>query len=122
MNAIIPIPRCAVTVRPAVARVVDPIIATGNGKLQIHGEIKTGQYLCYTAGDIATVLDENRKKVIELPITRREYRIPCGFAPAAVSLSKDQPAPWLEVQFTVEGTALRIAGTERVEKTPPVHN
>ena len=87
---------------------VNPIITTGTGTLAVRGVIETGQYLCYTDGNTVTVMDENRKKLKDLPITQRDFKTPSGFAPVSVSVSKGAPLPWLEVQFTTQGPPVRV--------------
>jgi hypothetical protein len=90
------------------SRLVNPVIAIGNGTLAVTGVVDTGQYLCYTGGDAALVLDENRKTLKELPVIRRDYMMPAGMAAVSVSVLNDAPLPWLEVQFTTYGTPIRV--------------
>jgi hypothetical protein len=90
------------------SELVNPIITIGNGTLAVDGVIQTGQYLCYTNGDTAAVLDENRRTLKQLPVTRHEYMMPAGSASVSISVAKDAPHPWLEAQFTTQAPPIRV--------------
>jgi hypothetical protein len=90
------------------AKLVHPVIHTGNGSLAVAGEIETGCYLRYDGGDTASVHDRNWKKLKDLKVTRENYVMPSGFAPVWVAVAAGTPRPWLELQVIVTGRPMVV--------------
>ncbi len=88
----------------------NPVIRTGPGVLTVRGAVASGQYLQYDGGGTAAVCDENWVKVRELPVEKRDFVMPAGWAPVSVSTGGTQAQPWLEVQFMTEGEPLIVPG------------
>lgn len=85
----------------------DPVIHTGAGTLAVKGSVASGEYLQYEGGDTVGVYDENWNKLRDLPVERRDYVMPAGWAPVSVSAAGD-PLPWLEAQFLTEGEPMLV--------------
>ena len=89
------------------AELVNPVVSCGAGSVKVLGTVKTGQYLEYKGGDVATVYDKNWNKVDELKVQKQNYI--CAKGPVAVSVSADNSAmPWMEIQCMTEGAPVRI--------------
>ncbi|MBI5834689.1 MAG: hypothetical protein HZB16_20510 [Armatimonadetes bacterium] len=57
---------------------VDPVLALGDGRLRVTGEVRCGEYLGYDGGDSATVLDANRHALRQLPARAERWTAPAG--------------------------------------------
>ncbi|MCX7008476.1 MAG: hypothetical protein NTY53_14705, partial [Kiritimatiellaeota bacterium] len=109
-------PQCKATVRveglTALAEIPaalnDPVIRTGAGTLTVKGSIASGNYLQYDGGATATVFDENWNRLHELPVDKKDYVMPSGWAPVSISTAGTQAQPWLEVQFLTEGEPMLV--------------
>ncbi|MCX5684020.1 MAG: hypothetical protein NT049_10085, partial [Planctomycetota bacterium] len=109
-------PRCKVSVlvegitalAEIPAELKDPVIHAGAGMLTVKGSIASGQYLQYEGGETATVFDENWNKVRDLPVEKKGYLMPAGWAPVSVITAGVNPKPWLEVQFMTEGEPMLV--------------
>lgn len=88
---------------------VNPVIHTGKGTLEVSGNIASGQYLEYKCGDKVTVYDENWNKVKELPVEKCNYEMDKGWSEVSVTTSQKKPLPWLEVQFMTEGEPIMVS-------------
>jgi hypothetical protein len=86
----------------------DPIIRTGTGALTVKGAVASGEYLQYEGGATATVFDENWNRLRKLPVEKKAYVMPSGWAPVSISAADSPTPPWLEVQFMTEGEALLV--------------
>lgn len=89
-------------------KLVDPVIHTGKGKLQVQGSVDSGHYLQYEGGDTAAVYDENWNKVKELTVRTQNYEMPAGWEKVSVTTSGTMPKPWLEVQFMTRGESMTV--------------
>ncbi len=89
-------------------RLENPLIRTGTGTLRVGGVVTSGELLNYEGGDIATVFDENWNKLRDLPVEKRDYLMPPGWAPVTVQTEGPAPPPWLDVQFMVEGPPMKV--------------
>ncbi len=87
---------------------VDPVIHTGKGMLEVRGSIASGHYLQYEGGDTATVYDENWNKIKELSVQALNYVMPSGWERISVTTSAPGPKPWLEVQFMTRGESMAV--------------
>jgi len=85
------------------SRLVNPVIHTGTGQVQITGEIETGQYLEYDGKASARVYDKNWNPVKELPASSTDYQMPKGYAPVKLEVPEGSPRPWLAVRYIVKG-------------------
>jgi hypothetical protein len=83
----------------------NPVIRTGIGTLAVHGVVTSGQYLQYQGGDTAGVFGENWIEIRDLPVEKRDYTMPAGYAPVSVTA---KTKPWLEVQFMTEGDPMIV--------------
>ena len=81
------------------ARLEDPVIEAGGGKLRVQGNIENGQILSYTGGGTATVFDRNWNRVAVLPVEPIDFVLPTGFQTFVIRSSGVGPQPWLESQF-----------------------
>lgn len=86
----------------------NPVIHTGSGMLTVRGSVASGQYLQFQGGDTAGVFDENWKKIRDLPVERKDYLMPKGWAPVSVIAATPKANPWLEVQFMAEGEPMIV--------------
>ena len=75
------------------ARLVDPVIEAGQGKLRIDGCVESGQILAYTGGDQAAVYDENWNQRAILPVKPVEFILPDGFHPFRIQSSEVRRPP-----------------------------
>ena len=109
-------PRCkaAVTVEKITAlaeiptELENPVVRTGTGILMVKGTVSSGQYLQYGGGETATVYDENWVKFRELPVEKKDYVMPSGWALVSINAAKSNARPWLEVQFITEDTPMVV--------------
>ena len=90
------------------SKLVNPVIHTGSGQLMVHGEIPSGCYLRYDGGTAAIVYDRNWRKLAELKVTPKNYRMPSGYAPVRVEVADGAPRPWIELQTIVLGEPMIV--------------
>ena len=74
----------------------------------MKGAVASGQILQYEGGGTAGVFDENWNKVRDLPVEKKEYVMPAGWAPVSISAPASNAKPWLEVQFLTEGEPIVV--------------
>ena len=86
----------------------NPVIRTGAGVLTVKGAIASGQYLQYEGGPTATVFDENWNRVRDLPVEKKDFVMPAGWAPVSINAAGSQAQPWLECQFMTEDAPLLV--------------
>jgi hypothetical protein len=91
------------------SQVTNMTISTSKGLLTVKGTVSSSQYVEYKGGDRAIVYDKNWNKVAELPVETQNYQIPRGGSQVGVSVPKDGPLPWLEVQFITQGTPMMVS-------------
>ena len=87
---------------------VNPVIKTAQGSLEIDGAIETGSYLEYKGGDKAVVYDENWNKLKELDVTATNYIMPKGYSKVTITSDPVRPLPWLETQFITDGKPMIV--------------
>lgn len=87
---------------------VNPVIKTAKGSLEIHGSINTDNYLEYKGGDKAVVYDKNWNELKQLNVTATNYIIPNGYSTVSVTSDTVSPLPWLETQFITEGEPMIV--------------
>jgi hypothetical protein len=81
---------------------------TGQGVLTVKGAVLSGQYLQYEGGETATVYDENWNRIRELPVEKKGYVMPGGWASVSIEAEGPNVKPWLEVQFMTEGEPMSV--------------
>jgi len=90
------------------ASLINPVIKVGSGSMQITGTIRSESYLWYQGGDSLGVYDANWKKLADIPVKKDRFVAPKGSLQIGVE-SKDSPViPWLESQFFVKGTPMKV--------------
>lgn len=87
---------------------VDPVIATAQGKLSIKGQVPTDHYLEYQGGNSATVYDANWNKIGTLPAQAENFTVPNGKTPITIKTAQTGVLPWLEVQFLTRGEPITV--------------
>ena len=86
----------------------NPVIALGDGSLQIIGVVQSDSYLWYQGGDKIGVHDLNWKKIAELPVKKQNFIAPKGPLQIRIDSPESAPAPWLECQFFVKDAPMVV--------------
>ena len=85
------------------ARLVNPVIGVGGGRLSVQGTVKTDEILQYEGGKSATLYDKNWNKIADLPVLADKYVMTTGYHKVTVTGDQDSPQPWMFVRFITEG-------------------
>ncbi|MEI8310183.1 MAG: hypothetical protein WCH98_05445 [Verrucomicrobiota bacterium] len=81
----------------------DPVIHLGSGKLQVAGEILTGEYLTYSPAEGAKVFDRNWKFLRALESKPDAWLAPQGPVDVCLENASPGPQPWFELQLITRG-------------------
>lgn len=97
----------------------DPVVQIGQGMLRCAGVLRTSEYLEYTGGKNAQVYDCNWNLLRELPVEMQNFLMPKGAETITIAGADGDPAPWLDVQITTDGTPLVVPKPETAQPVPP---
>ena len=87
---------------------VNPTLKINEGSLKITGEIKSDHYVWYAGGDDVRVYDLNWNKLEDLPVTLKNAEAASGEAEISVTNHNKNGNPWLECQFFVKDTPMKV--------------
>jgi len=87
---------------------IDPVIAYHQGKIAIQGTIPSEHHLWYKGGDVAKLYDLNWNPVGELPVITRTGVVPAGDSAIHIYSEAAPSQPWVECQFMVNDTPLKV--------------
>lgn len=91
------------------ARLHDPVVHVGAGRLLVKGDVAEHEYLTYAVADGVRVFDANWNLLRSLEFTAEAFTAPLGVVEARVEQGATEDAPWLELQVITRGPAQRIA-------------
>jgi hypothetical protein len=86
----------------------NPRIRVGEGSLRVDGSITTGNYLVYSGGDTVAVYDPNWHHLDQLHVSAGSFVAQKGPNNVLIERSDRDSMPWLECQFLVKGTPLKL--------------
>jgi hypothetical protein len=90
------------------ARLVNPVLKVGKGKLRVQGSLPSDRYLWFTGGDTIGVYDLNWNLLDKLPVVKENFRVPAGPTRYRIDAEPAAHMPWLAVQILTKGVPLRV--------------
>lgn len=94
----------------------NPVIAIQGGTLRISGDVPSESYLWYRGGNSVTLHDLNWKKTADLPVVCEHFTAPQGDLDIRIDADGINRPAWLECQFFVKDTPLRVSERNREMK------